>query len=76
MYLSGLIAELEENPAAGHKTALLHEVARIQEEAAKKQEAPPRPVYLGGTLRGRTGKNAGMEYSGLHTYVKTIIISH
>ena len=74
--LSQKITELRQNPLTAQKNALKNEIARLQGEVSKTAEAPPVPSTLGGAARGKPGKNRGVEFSGLHTYVKTIAIEH
>ena len=59
------------------RRALMNEVFRIRSENSKFNEAPEKPMIMGGVVRtGTPEKTQGVEFSGLETYVKTISIQH
>ena len=58
------------------RRALMNEVFRLRSDVSQFKETPEKPVLIGGTARGDPGKNEGVEFSGLDTYVKTISIEH
>ena len=55
---------------------LMNEVLRIRGEVSRYREIPEKPIVVGGSARGNPGRNEGVEFSGLDTYVKTISIEH
>ena len=70
------ITAFKVNPGNTQRRAMMTEVFRIRSDASKFQEAPEKPVLMGGASRGDAEKNQGVEFSGLGTYVKTISIQH
>ena len=74
--LARKVSDFNGNPGTVQRRALLNEVFTIRSEASQHKEIPEKPLYMGGAARGKSGKNEGMEYKGLETYVKTISIEH
>jgi len=72
--LTERINELKQVPE--QKMAVMNEIFRLQAEVSMVKEEPPKPALVGGAARGTPGKNRGVEFSGLSTYVKTISIEH
>ena len=64
------------NSGPTQRRALMNEVFRLRSEVSQFKEAPEKPVLMGGAARGGTGKNEGMEFSGMDTYVKAISLEH
>jgi hypothetical protein len=54
---------------------LINAVMEIRRFVSRLKESPEKPVYMGGAFRGET-QTQGTGYSGVDTYVKTLIISH
>jgi hypothetical protein len=56
---------------------VLNAVMDLRRAVSRLREEPEKPVYMGGAFRGSgTPGIEGVSYSGLGTYVKTIIINH
>jgi len=70
------IAAYKANAGSMQKRALINEIFRLRGEVSQFKETPEKPVLMGGTSRGAPGKNQGVGFSGLGTYVKTISIEH
>lgn len=74
--LAQRIAAFKSNPGSAQRRALMNEIFRVRGEVSKFNEAPEKPVLMGGASRGGPEKSEGVEFSGLETYVKTISIEH
>lgn len=74
--LNQRITSFKANSGSVQRRALMNEIFRLRSDVSKFKEAPEKPVLMGGASRGNPGKNQGVEYSGLDTYVKTISIEH
>lgn len=74
--LAERINELVQDPEVAKNLAVKNEISRLQAEVSQVKEAPPKPALMGGAARGTPGRNRGVEFSGLSTYVKTISIIH
>jgi hypothetical protein len=60
-----------------HRRALINEVFRIRNEVSQFKENSEKPMLIkGASIRDIYGKNEGLEFFGMATYVKTISIEH
>ena len=65
------------NDSVSSQRAVMNEIFRLRGELSQFKEVPEKPVLMGGASRSTTPDAwQGVEYSGLKTYVKTIIIEH
>ena len=74
--LAQRVSAFNSNSGTVQRRALLNEVFRLRSEISQYRETPEKPVLMGGAARGTPGKNEGVEFTGLETYVKTISIEH
>jgi hypothetical protein len=63
-----------ENRSSRNSRNLITAIMNIRRSVSRLKENPEKPVSMGGAFRG--GETRGTEYSGLGTYVKTVIITH
>jgi len=74
--LAQRITAFKNNSGSIQRRALMNEIFRLRSEISQFRESPEVPVLMGGASRGDSGKNTGVEFSGLETYVKIISIQH
>ena len=70
------VASYQGSTGPTQRRALMNEVFRLRSAVSQFREIPEKPVLMGGASRGESGKNEGVEFSGMDTYVKTISIEH